>query len=152
MPELSLPDFADRINEVMPILFKEFARRQTNELFKGKITLPQFLVLALLHKEGESKMSDLAASLKVTTPAMTGISDRLVRYGYISRSNDLQDRRIIKVKLTAKGFDLVKKIDEQRQQMIINIFGKISLADRKEYLRILTKIRDILRKEDNATK
>jgi len=148
MSEFSLPEFADKINEVMPILFKEFARRQTNELFKGKITLPQFLVLALLHKEGEAKMSDLAASLKVTTPAMTGISDRLVRYGYISRSNDLKDRRITKVKLTAKGLDLVKRIDEQRQQMIINIFGKISQADRQEYLRILTKIKGIVTQEN----
>jgi MarR family transcriptional regulator, organic hydroperoxide resistance regulator len=148
MLEFSLSEFADKINEVMPALFKEFARRQTNELFKGKITLPQFLVLALLHKEGESKMSDLAASLKVTTPAMTGISDRLVRYGYISRSNDLHDRRVIKIKLTAKGFDLVKKIDEQRRQMIINIFGKISQADRQEYLRILTKIKGIVTQEN----
>jgi len=132
------------MNEIMPVIMREFARRQVNELYKGKITLPQFLALEFLHREGESKMSVLAYFMKVTTAAMTGIVERLVSGGYAGRVYEPRDRRIIKIRLTAKGNGLVKKINTQRQQMVINIFKKISEADRQEYLRILMQIKEIL--------
>lgn len=152
MSQLSLSAFADNLNELMPVIMKEFARRQTNELYKGKITLPQFLVLEFLETDGESKMKDLAQFMHVTTAAMTGIVDRLVRDGYVVRTFDAVDRRIIKVKLTPRGSSLVKKISGQRRNMTVNIFGKISEKDRNEYLRILRQIKDILTKEDSGLK
>lgn len=147
MSELSLLEFADKMNAVMPIIAKEFAGRQMNELYKGKITLPQFLLLEFLDKQGESKMTVLAAFMKVTTAAITGIVDRLVRDGYVVRVYEPEDRRIIKVKLTSKGADLVKRISYQRRKMIIEIFARISKENRQDYLRILMQIRDILIQE-----
>ena len=144
---ISLNEFADRLNKIMPVIMKEFLRRQTNELYKGKITLPQLLILVFLNGQGESRMTDLARFMKVSTAAMTGMVDRLVRYGYLLRIYEPKDRRIIKVKLSAKGAGLVKKIDRQRRNMVISIFDKISEAERGDYLRILTRIYDILTKE-----
>ena len=54
MPQLSLTEFADKIHEIMPVIIREFARRQVDELRKGKITLPQILILDFLDKKGES--------------------------------------------------------------------------------------------------
>jgi DNA-binding MarR family transcriptional regulator len=92
-------------------------------------------------------MTHLARLMRVTTAAMTGIVDRIVREGYVVRTYDADDRRIIKIKLTVKGQDLVKKINEQKRNMVIKTFGKISERDRQEYLRILMQIKDILSKE-----
>jgi hypothetical protein len=39
---------------------------------------------------------------------------------------------------------MVKKINAQKRQMIIEIFGKISQEEREDYLRILMRIRQIL--------
>lgn len=147
---ISLYEFADKMSEVMPVIAKGFFRRQVDELYKGKITLPQFLILEFLHREGESKMTDLAHFMDVTTAAMTGIVDRLVRDGYVLRILYPQDRRIIRIKLTSKGSGLVKKINEQRSRMVIKIFGRISEVDRQDYLRILMQIKDILTQENTA--
>lgn len=144
MSALSLIQFADKMAEVMAVLMKGFAKCQMHELYKDKLTLPQMLILNFLHIENESKMKDLAIFMGVTTPAMTGIVDRLVKSGYCKREYDAADRRIIKISLTAKGNDLVKKINDHKRQMVINIFGKISEADREEYLRILLQIKEIL--------
>jgi len=152
MAEFTLLGFADKMNQVMPVIIKEFARRQANELYKGKITLPQFLILDFLHRQDESKMSALARFMGVTTAAMTGIVDRLVRDGFAVRENQPEDRRIIKVKLTPKGAELVKKVNVQRRQMIIKIFGRISQRDRQEYLRILMQIKGILTQEGPVVK
>jgi DNA-binding MarR family transcriptional regulator len=151
MQQLCLTEFADKMSDIMPVIMKEFARRETNELCKGKITIPQFLILDFLHREGESTMTKLAHLMRVTTAAMTGIVDRLVRDRYVVRAFDPNDRRIIKVKLTTSGNTLVRNITEQKHKMIIRIFGKISMQDRQEYLRILMQIKDILTEENSHT-
>jgi DNA-binding MarR family transcriptional regulator len=143
LSQSSLSEFADKMNEIMPVIMKEFSRRHMSE-YKGKITLPQFLILGFLHVNDESKMSDLAHFMNVTTAAMTGIVERLVRDGYLVRVYDDKDRRIIKVKLTLEGNGLVKEINQHKRQMLIKIFSDISVADRRQYLRILTQIKDIL--------
>ncbi|MDD5449501.1 MAG: MarR family transcriptional regulator [Candidatus Omnitrophica bacterium] len=140
----SISEFADKIGEVFPIVIKEFLKRQTNELCKGNITMPQFLILNFLEKEGGSKMTELARFMNVTTAAMTGIVDRLVREGYAGRVYDPKDRRIIRIKTMAKGSGLVRKINLQRRQMIIDIFGRLSEQDRDDYLKVIMRIRDML--------
>ena len=152
MSQISLSEFADKLNDMMPVIMKEFARRQTNELYKGKITLPQFLVLEFLETDGEVKMKDIAQFMHVSTAAMTGIVDRLVREGYVVRAFDAVDRRIIKAQLTVRGSSIVKKINGQRRDITIRIFEKISETDRNEYLKILRQIRDILVKEGPGLK
>jgi len=147
MEKVSLSIFADKLNEVMPVIMKGFGRRLVKELCKGNITLPQFLILESIYREGESRMTDLARCMNVTTAAMTGLVDRLVRDNYLERVYDNSDRRIIKVKLTAAGNDLIKRVNERRRQMVIRIFGKISEKDRLDYLRILTQIKDVLLKD-----
>jgi len=147
MSPLQLADFADKMNEIMPILLKEFARRQTKEVYKGKITLPQILILQFLSEEKSIKMTDIARFMKVSTAATTGIIDRLVKAGYLARIFEPSDRRIINIRITPKGDELIKKINQERRKFILNIFAKISEKDRKDYLRILLQIRDILDKE-----
>lgn len=152
MKGIPLSEFADKMNELMPTVIKEFVRRQANELYKGKITLPQFLILAFLAREGGSKMSVLARFMGVSTAAMTGIVERLVRDNYALRQSQAGDRRIIKVKLTYRGAQLVTRINAQRKQMILSIFGKISEEDRRDYLRILMQIKDVLIQENSHLK
>lgn len=144
MSQISLTEFADKISEVFPVVIKEFLKRQTNELCRGKITMPQFIILNSLERQGENRMTDLANFMSVTTAAMTGLIDRLVRDGYVERAEDPDDRRIIKVKATQKGAVLVKKINLQKRQMIIDIFGRLTQQDREEYLRIIMQVRDVL--------
>ena len=150
MTESRLMEFADNLEEIMPALMKKFARYQVSELYQGQITLPQFMVLNCLAHSGESKMKDLAGFMHVTTAAMTGIVERLVRDGYVKRLYDPQDRRIIKTDLTAKGKELLSKIRQQRRRLVIKVFSKISDQDRKDYLRILRQISEVLTEEKPA--
>ncbi|MBU0710027.1 MAG: MarR family transcriptional regulator [Candidatus Omnitrophica bacterium] len=152
MGRLTILEFANELNEILPTIIKGFSNRQVNELYKGKITLPQFLVLQLLHKEGELKMSRLAQFVNVTTSAMTGLVERMVRDKYVVRVNDPKDRRVIRVKLTVKGSGLVKKINEQRRQMIVKTFGQVSENEREAYLKVLVRVKDILSREEGIIK
>lgn len=150
MSGISLNEFTDRIHEIMPVLLREFTKRQRDELYSGKITLPQFFILNFLNRQGESRMTDLAHFMDVTTAAMTGIVDRLVKSGYLIRVFDPDDRRIIKIRLSAKGSGLVKKVYQHRRNMIMKIFGRISEEEREDYLKILLHIHNILTEEKEA--
>ncbi len=144
MSGLSLSEFCDRLNDIMPVMFREYIKHRVDECHKIKITLPQFIVLNILSMHGESRMTDLAGFLNVTTAAMTGIVDRLVREGYVTRVSDPADRRIIKVKLTAKGASVVKSVKEEEKKVTMNIFGMISQKEREEYLKILLHVQEHL--------
>ena len=148
MPKFTLSEFADKINEIMPLLTKEFIRQQENELYKGKITLPQFFILDFLLNKQTANMTEISRFMGVSTAAVTGIVDRLVKYGYVERGFDPVDRRIIKIKPTEKGYTLVKKINQQRRKAVMDIFSQVSESDRSQYLRILLRVHDILSKKE----
>jgi len=141
---MPLSEFADKWNEIMPVLMREFARMQPAEVYKGKITLPQILILQHLNSQDLVKMTDIANFMKVTTAAATGIINRLVKSGYVLRVLNDQDRRVIKVKITPKGLLLMKKLALDRRKKVIHLFSKVSEQDRRDYLRILTRIKDTI--------
>ncbi|MBL7151349.1 MAG: MarR family transcriptional regulator [Candidatus Omnitrophica bacterium] len=147
MVTLSLNEFADRLNELIPELLRGVVRRNADEVTEGKITMPQLLVCQHLCKEGHSNMTSLANYMGVTTAAVTGIVDRLVKGGYAGRHYAHEDRRIINIELTARGREMVRKFKEQKRRMAIEVFGNLSEADRRNYLRILTRIKGVLARE-----
>lgn len=144
MSTVSLAAFADKLSEILPLIMREFLRRQVQEIYKGTVTLQQFLVMEFVKDHPDSKMCELATYMGVSMATMTGVVDRLVRQKYVERHFDPSDRRTIKCALTQKGSILLKEILERRRDMIINIFGKLSQTDRQDYLRILTQVKDIL--------
>jgi len=150
MPELSVSEFADRINDLMPELLRGVLKRDTDQICCGKITMPQLLVCDYLYKEGLSNMTALANFMGVTTAAATGIVDRLVKSGFVGRQYDAQDRRVINIELSAKGREMVRKFKEGKRRMTVEVFKNLTEADRKNYLRIMTRIKDILSRGQSA--
>lgn len=140
MPAMSLSEFADKLNEMMPVIMKHHMKTQLSDMMESKITFPQMVILNILHEKGESKMTQLANAVNVTTAAMTGVVDRLVRDGYAQRTSDENDRRVVKVNVTKKGAGLIERINKHKKAMIMDMFGKITQKEREEYLRILMHI------------
>jgi len=149
MTPVSIEEFADRLTGIMSIVIREFTQQRTNELHKGKINVPQFLILNHLLQSKESNMKELSGVINLTGAATTGIVDKLVSAKYVMRSFDPGDRRVIKIRLTAKGKALIYRVYEERKKVIMRLFQKVSESDRGEYLPILTQIRDALNKENN---
>lgn len=144
MTDLSISEFADSLMEILRFFHKDFGKKHVGEILKGRVTLPQLMILDFLHANSPVKMTDVARFLGITTAAVTGMVDRLVKAGYVLRSHDLGDRRIVLIRITKKGALLVGNIHNSRREMIISLFSKVSQADREEYLRILMKVREAI--------
>lgn len=141
---MNIERFGQRMIALLPQMIRGFARRESNYLSRGKITLPQLWVLEHLSRAEETPMNALARFLGISRPAATGLVDRLIAQGLVSRGDDPQDRRVVRVALSAKGRKVLANIWEQKRRMLVDVFGRISPADRAQYLATLERVVMIL--------
>jgi len=73
------------------------------ELPDSSVTMAQMRVLMLLATIGATHMSELAGALRITLSTLSGLVDRLVESGLVSRHTDEHDRRQVIVSLSAEG-------------------------------------------------
>lgn len=143
----SINEFAKEMSVLMPRLIRTFLARQSRMIRKsGDITVPQLAILHLLKDIPRCKMTEIAKFLHVTTSAATGIVDRMVRSGLLKRVRDAKDRRIINIRLTAKGEKAIDIIFKERQKMMVEIFRHFKAKEREAYLNTVKKMYSILTK------
>ena len=142
--------FGQRMITLLPQLIRGFARRESNYLSRGKITLPQLWVLEHLSRRKDCPMNELAGFLRISRPAATGLVDRLIAQELVVRSGDRKDRRLVRVNLTAKGRKILTNIWEQKRRMLVDVFGRISAQDRARYLAILEQVVEVLSEEKKS--
>ena len=148
MLDSAIISFANEVSKLMPDIMREFLKRQTREVTRGNISLPQMLILNILKDRVSLRMGELAKYLGVSMAATTGIVDKLVRSGFALRSSSVNDRRIVNISITAQGKKIIQKHNQARQKALIEIFGSLSLADRNKYLEILSKIQRHLKETE----
>ena len=135
------PDqFGKKMVELLPQLVRGIASRESNYLSKGKITLPQMWALEYLSREGDRPVNELARFLRISRPAATGLTDRLIAQGLIKRHGDPKDRRVVRIGATLKGKRIVANIWTQKCRMFAEFFEPISTSEREQYLAILQKV------------
>ncbi len=146
---MEIKRFGARMIELLPQLVRGFARHESNYLSRGEITLPQLWTLEYLSRQVQDgcPMNQLARCLGISRPAATGLMDRLIAQGLVSRAGDPRDRRIVRVRISPKGRRIVQNIWEQKRRMLVRVFGRISPSDRRQYLAILEQVVSILNTE-----
>jgi DNA-binding MarR family transcriptional regulator len=121
-------------------LWMSETRRYSSELLsRYRITTPQLTVLRVLKIAGDLRLSDLSVKINLTNSTVTGIIDRLERAGLVSRQRSTDDRRVILVKITAKGRETADQVPAPHLELIRNAFFALSEEDRAELLRLLRK-------------
>jgi len=124
-------------------LWMSETRRYSSELLsRYRITTPQLTVLRLLKTTGDLRLSDLSVKINLTNSTVTGIIDRLERAGLVSRQRSTDDRRVILVKITAKGRETADLVPAPHLEIIRNAFFALPEEDRAELFRLLRKFHE----------
>jgi len=127
---------------IIMVMQRRFMANLMGELSKGSISFPQFFLLGHLCSHGATGMSRIAELMGHSTPAATGMVQRLEKLGYVRRSHGQDDRRKVTVTTTAKGTRLVEGV---RQEIIGNLEKVMDLLEPREqraWLDIYKKIHD----------
>ena len=96
---------------------------------KLNLTIPQLKSLFFIANEVETNFTKLARALKVTAPNVTGIIDRLIEQGLVSRQENPDDRRMLILRVTDEGEDIVAKLRERRASYLSGILSHLSMRE-----------------------
>jgi DNA-binding MarR family transcriptional regulator len=103
-------ELISRIMETQRDLVRLLAQNRPPR-FDSNLTMRQLKVVMMLSASGSLSGQDLAAGLGVGLGTVTGIVDRLVAQGLVSRREDPHDRRVRRVELTPAGTALADQIN-----------------------------------------
>ncbi len=102
--------------------------RLSPELTQGKISYPQFFLLAYLAEEECLSMSSIARMMGHSTAAATGMVDKLQEMDYLKRFTAAADRRKIMVRITDKGRQLIERMHGNIARDLADIMARDEAA------------------------
>lgn len=123
--------------EVMSMIMLDLHQQHLAEL---DLTLPQAQVLRVLRRSGTVPTGRLAAELRISAPAVTQLTDRLIRKGLIERRTAVGDRRTVLVALSAKGKRLVDQFRKRRREIFSGALAQMDASERMEVIASLEKV------------
>jgi DNA-binding MarR family transcriptional regulator len=129
-------DTAARIAALMHHMFLYDRGNQLRVIEETGLSITQCKVLLELGGLGHSaeawQVSDLAEIFGVSVPSMSRAVDALVKAKLASRVEDADDRRVRRVKITAKGKNLVATLVTVRRTGLESFVATLSAAQRRK--------------------
>lgn len=95
------------------------------------ISAPRLSALSVIVFAGPITMAELAAAEQVRGPTMTRIVDALVAEGLAERVPDPADRRIVRVRATDRGKDLLDSGRRRRVRALTERLGRLADSERR---------------------
>lgn len=116
---------------------------QNSFMTRFGLTMPQFNILRILRGAGtEITVNTVKDRMIEKSPNTTRLMDKLIDKELISRTRCSDDRRVVFVRITEKGLELLTEIDlafdEEGQKFVPN---KLSAEDAEKLSDLLDKLR-----------
>ena len=138
----SIDEVLNSFAEVMSRLLIEHYQQHLTEL---DLTLPQAQVLRVLRRR-PLPTGQLANELRISAPAVTGLTDRLLRKGLIERSAAMGDRRTVIIALSTKGKTLVDQFRKRRGDIFCHALAELSAPEQTQIVEALSKVLEALKR------
>lgn len=110
---------------------------------KFGLSMPQFNILRILRGAGEEiTVNTVKERMIEKSPNTTRLMDKLIDKGFIARTRCNEDRRVVYVKISENGLDLLSEIDKDLEKNDL-MLTSINLTDQEANL--LSDLLDKLR-------
>ena len=114
------------------------------------LSIGQLKSLFFISNRGVTSLSKLAAALRVTPTNTTGIVDRLLKRGLITRTVSPDDRRVLLLRTTTRGDELIAELRQKRKERMAELFNHLTdkeAAIVADALNIMVKVIETYREE-----
>jgi DNA-binding MarR family transcriptional regulator len=85
------------------------------------LTFTQLRALSAIGKRESMRVTELGDDLGIGLAAASALADRMTRRQFIVRRSDPNDRRIVRLELSARGRHLLERLERGRME----VFGKL---------------------------
>lgn len=130
--------------DVLLYLQRCFLNNLSRELAAGNVSFAQFFLLGTLSRGETLTMTQIAARMRHTTAAATGMVDRLETLGYVKRCHCTADRRKVLVTITSQGLSLVTHIKDDMIHNLNSIMTHLTAAEQQAWLQVYRKVHCIV--------
>ena len=108
------------------------------------VNMSQLKAMTAFSEDSLLSMGELCKMANIKMPSMTEVVDRFEKEGILERIRDNKDRRVVKVKMTAKGKKMHKEVLKRRADELTKIFGVLTTEDRTKLVDSLKNVSEIL--------
>jgi DNA-binding MarR family transcriptional regulator len=111
-------------------------RRVLAKLQSESISFAQIGLLFMIDENGSVISKDLATRMQITRSAIAQLIDGLSELGFIIRTEDKDDRRIVHISLSKKGKNKLKDLEKQRKAIFKELVSELSDKQLKSAIEI----------------
>jgi DNA-binding MarR family transcriptional regulator len=129
----------DLLNALGSTTFRQLLWQKSSSL---DLTYAQSQVLFYVGDHPGCHMGDVAKAFAVTLPAVTHIVDRLEQKHFVTRADDVADRRVYVLELTRKGASLARELQAVRMRGLEQVVATMSTEDRAQVIKGLETLVD----------
>ena len=107
------------------------------------LSIGQLKSLFFISNRGATSLSKLAVALGVTPTNTTGIVDRLLKRGLITRTESPDDRRVLLLRTTPLGDELIAELRQKRKERMAELFNRLTEEEATyvgEALKIMVRV------------
>ncbi len=141
--------FKNVFPENMALLKNRIEKASLEDRASGVENVHQFysVCLVISHRPDPITMGELSRELDIPLSNTTRIVDWLVRNEYAARLPDLEDRRVVRVELTAAGRELFETIHEFMMARMARMIREFSPEEQRQMVRLMNKMLDLLERD-----
>jgi DNA-binding MarR family transcriptional regulator len=136
-------EIEDLLRNVSTILKK----RGRDILSHFDITPPQLDALLVLRDFGELTMGELCGKMFLACSTATDLIDRMERNGLIERVRDTTDRRVIRLRVLAKGSAVIDEVLDARRSYLATILTEIDVTNKERLIHSLEQLNFLMIRE-----
>lgn len=137
----TIDQIAENLMTIQPLLFRSLERPART---KFSISPGGMYVMGILKRRGTLSMSDIGNCLSMPKPHVTVLVDKLIEEGYVERSNDPNDRRIVNITLTKRGEVDFQEIKNEISENLKEKLLTLKLENQDQLLQASKSMKEIL--------
>ena len=127
-----------------------FGQHLNAVLDRRGLNVPQYMALVALDQLGETTMGQLSKKLHLTMGASTNLVDKLIRGAFVSRTRGTEDRRVVKVRLEAKGREVLHDVEEKAVSFMTGALAEVEPDRRRQFIESYNNMVVISESKDTA--
>lgn len=106
----------------------------------GGVTLRQLGALRQLVKRGPMTMNELADQMEISPSSATQLVDRLVEHNLVEREHDTNDRRILRVAISAAASEVVTAFEKESRRKVTALLSRLNDDDLQTLVSLVEQI------------
>lgn len=116
-------------------------RKKGREILNDfSITVPQFTALQILINNGNMTIGELSQRMALACSTITDLIDRMEKTELVIRKKDDKDKRVVRVDVLPKGYDILEKVLEKRREYLASKLEDFSNDDKETLNKVLEEL------------